>query len=154
MFKNLIHLFSSTKRLIMGIVLIIALALLWWYTTDIAIMFGNYGNIHTYTDIILSWIMITMFPVFIMALFYRSWKYWKRADIDWKSINWMIWGVIWTIISGASCCGATLAASFGLLPLLSLLPYNWLEIKIVGTAGLLYALREILLQLETCRIKK
>ncbi len=75
MFKNLIHLFSSTKRLIICIALIIALALLWWYATDIRIMFGNYGNIHTYTDIILSIIMIITFPIFIVALIYRSWKY-------------------------------------------------------------------------------
>jgi hypothetical protein len=75
MFKNLIHLFSSTKRLVICITLIITLALLWWYMTDTRVMFGNYGNIHTYTDIILSIIMIITFPIFIVALIYRSWKY-------------------------------------------------------------------------------
>lgn len=43
----------------------------------------------------------------------------------------MVGGIIGTIISGASCCGATLAASFGLLPLMSLLPYDGLEIKLI-----------------------
>lgn len=154
MFKNLQHLLSSRKRLLMCILLIIILTWLWWYTTDLKIMFGNYGSIHTYTDIILSITMIITFPIFIVALIYRSWKYWKRADIDWKSINWIIWGIIWTIISGASCCGATLAASFGLLPLMSFLPYSGLEIKILGAIWLLYALWEILVNLETCKIRK
>lgn len=154
MIKNLRHLFTSPKRLITCMVLIMVLSLLWWYTTDTKIMFGNYGNIHTYTDIILSVIMIITFPIFIVALIYRSWKYWKRADIDWKSINWIIGGIIWTIISGASCCGATLAASFGLLPLMSFLPYSGLEIKVLGALWLLYATYEILVNLETCKIRK
>lgn len=154
MLKNLKHLFSSLRRVSVCIALILLLSLIWWYTTDIKIMFGNYGLIHTYTDITLSVIMIIAFPVFIVALIYRSWKYWKRADIDWNSINWIIWWVIWTIISGASCCGATLAASFWLLPLMSFLPYSGLEIKTLGALGLLYALWEILVNLETCKIRK
>ncbi len=154
MLKNLKHLFDSPKRLVVCIILQILLLLIWWYTTDIKIMLGNYGTVHTYSDIILSVIMIITFPIFIIALIYRSWKYWKRADIDWNSINWIIWWVVWTIISWASCCGATLAASFWLLPLMSLLPYSGLEIKILGAIGLLYALWEILVNLETCKIRK
>jgi membrane protease YdiL (CAAX protease family) len=154
MFKNLNHLFSSTKRRIAYILMTIALASIWWFATDIKIIFGNYGNIHGYTDIILSILMIIGFPLFIVALTYRSLKYWKRADINWKSINWMIGGFIWTIISGASCCGATLATSFGLLPLMSFLPYSGLEIKLIGAVWLLFAIEEILKNLETCKIKK
>ncbi len=154
MFKNLKHLFSSINRLSIYLILVLLLALIWWHATDIKIMFGNYGNIHTYTDILLSVVMIITFPMFIIALIYRSWKYWKRADIDWNSINWIIWWILWTIISWASCCGATLAASFWLLPLMSFLPYSGLEIKVLGALWLLYALWEILINLETCKIRR
>jgi hypothetical protein len=65
----------------------------------------------------------------------------------------MIGGLIGTIISGASCCGATLAVYFGLLPLLTALPYSGLEIKILGTLGLLYALYDVLKNLEICEVK-
>ncbi len=75
MLKNLKHLFDSPKRLVVCIILQILLLLIWWYTTDIKIMLGNYGTVHTYSDIILSVIMIITFPIFIIALIYRSWKY-------------------------------------------------------------------------------
>ncbi len=80
--------------------------------TDIRIMFGNYGEFHTYTDIILSIVMIVIFPLFLVALFYKSWTYGKRADIGAKTTTGIIGGIIGTILSGCSCCGLTLAASF------------------------------------------
>lgn len=59
-----------------------------------------------------------------------------------------------TILSGCSCCGLTLASYFGLLPLMSFLPYSGLEIKILGTLGLLWALYDTYKNLETCRVKR
>ena len=154
MFKNIKKLFSSKKRFIMCMLWIISLSLLWWYSTDFRIMFGNYWLVHTYTDILLSWFIIITFPIFITALLYKSYKYWKRADINWKSINWIIGWIAGTIISGASCCWATLAASFGFLPLMTFLPYSGLEIKIIAAIWLLYALIDTLIHLETCKVKK
>lgn len=62
-------------------------------------------------------------------------------------------GVIGTILSGCSCCGLTLASYFGLLPLMNLLPYSGLEIKILGTIGLLWAIWDTYRNLEVCRVK-
>ena len=81
MYQNLETLLSSTTRILSYLILVILAASLWWYSTDITIMFGNYGKIHTYTDIMLSLIMIIVFPLFIIALIYKSYKYGKRADI-------------------------------------------------------------------------
>ena len=53
--------------------------------TDIIIMFGNYGELHTYTDIMLSAVMILIFPLFLIALGYKSWRYGKRADMGGKT---------------------------------------------------------------------
>lgn len=154
MLHNLRTLLTSPQRLISYLILTLLAAALWWYSTDIRIMFGNYGGLHTYVDILLSAIMIIWFPLFLVALFYKSYKYGKRADIGWKTSTWIVWGILGTIISGASCCGATLAASFWLLPLMSALPYAGLEIKIVWALGLLYATWDIMVNLETCRVKR
>ena len=152
MYSNLKTLFSSPQRLISYLILTLLAGILWWYSTDIRIMFGNYGGLHTYTDIVLSILMILIFPLFLVALGYKSWTYGKRADIGAKTSTGIIGGIMGTIISGASCCGATLAASFWLLPLMSLLPYDGLEIKILGALGLLYATWDIMKNLETCKI--
>jgi hypothetical protein len=47
-----------------------------------------------------------------------------------------------------------LALSFGLLPLMNVLPYNGMELKIIGLLGLLWALRDIYRNLETCQLQK
>jgi hypothetical protein len=94
-------------------------------------MFGNYGKVHTYTDITLSWAMILGFPLFLIAIYYKGMLYGKKETTQQKNIIGMIGGALGTILSGCSCCGLTLASYFGLLPLMNFLPYNGLEIKIV-----------------------
>jgi len=37
---------------------------------------------------------------------------------------------------------------------MTLLPYDGLEIKILGTLGLLYALYDVVKNLEVCQVKK
>jgi hypothetical protein len=117
-------------------------------------MFGNYGEIHTYTDIGLSAIMIIGFPLFLIALYHKGMLFGKQQTLEKKNILGTLGGTIGTILSGCSCCGLTLASYFGLLPLMNLLPYDGLEIKILSTIGLLYALYDILKNLETCTWKR
>ncbi len=81
MYQNIKALVSSPQRILAYIILVILALSLWWYSTDITIMFGNYGNLHTYTDISLSLVMALVFPLFLIALVYKSYKYGKRADI-------------------------------------------------------------------------
>ena len=116
-------------------------------------MVGNYGKLHTYTDVALSMVMIFGFPLFLIAFAHKSMLF-GSSSIDTKTGTGMIGWIIWTIISGASCCGATLAIYFGLLPLMTLLPYDGLEIKILGTLGLLYALYDVMKNLEVCQVKR
>ncbi len=117
-------------------------------------MVGNYGKLHTYTDVALSMVMIFWFPLFIMGLYHKGNLFGKHENLHKKSLLWTISGTIGTILSGCSCCGLTLASYFGLLPLMNLLPYDGLEIKILGTLGLLYALYDIMKNLEVCQVKK
>ena len=154
MYKNIKDLFSSKYNIFGYWILVIILASLWYLSTDFRIMFWNYGYTHTYFDISLSIIIILLFPVLIVSIIYKSLKYWKRADIELKTINWVISATIGTIISGASCCGATLATYFGLLPIMSFLPYSGLELKIIGVLGLIYGLHNSIKHLNTCHIKK
>lgn len=51
---------------------IITLTLVWWFFTEIAVMFGNYGYLHTSIDIILSITTILLFPLFLLGLHHRG----------------------------------------------------------------------------------
>lgn len=154
MFQNFKKLFSSNMRIFAYISLIIIAWGIWWYFTDIAIMFGNYWPIHTYIDISLSIIMILGFPLFIMGLYHKGNLFGKHENLHHRSLIGTMSGTIGTILSGCSCCGLTLASYFWLLPIMNLLPYDGLEIKILGTLGLLYALYDIMKNLEVCQMRK
>lgn len=151
MSHNLRLLFSSPYRTLAYLVLVVLGAVVWWQYTNIRIMFGNYGNVHTSLDIAFSVMIILGFPLFLIALYYKSLKFGWTKNLGAKTGGGLIGGIIGTIISGASCCGATLAASFWLLPLMTLLPFSGLEIKALGVAGLLYALYDIIKNLENCK---
>lgn len=152
MLHNLQKVFSSSLRIFAYIFIVLIAWGIWWFFTDVAIMFGNYGALHTYIDIGLSLIMVFGFPLFLMGFWYKSMLFW-RDTLTKKSGTGIIGGIMGTIISGASCCGLTLASYFGLLPLMSLLPYDGLEIKTIAALSLLYALYDMLKNLETCKVK-
>ena len=154
MLSNLKKLFSSWKNILIYLTLTIITLWLWWNFTDIEIMFWNYGPLHTYTDIGLSIIMILGFPLFLIALIHRGWTLGNKENLSTKTGAGLLAWIIGTIISGCSCCGLTLAAYFGLLPLMNFLPYDGLEIKIVATLGMLYAIWDILRNLESCKMPK
>jgi hypothetical protein len=153
MLQNLHHLFKNKKIQVIYILLLASAFWIWWYFTDVAIMFGNYGKIHTSIDIGLSMIMIIGFPLFLVALYHKGMLFGKKETLEKRNILGTLGGTLGTILSGCSCCGLTLASYFGLLPLMNLLPYDGLEIKIIGTLGLLYALSDIIRNLETCKVK-
>lgn len=154
MLPNLQKPFRNTALIFTFIFLVILWGYIWWTFTDIRVMFGNYGAIHTYTDITLSLLMIIGFPLFLIGMLYKWLKFGHKENLHHKSWIGTVGGIIGTILSGCSCCGLTLASYFWLLPLMNLLPYDGLEIKVLGTLGLLWALHDTYRNLEVCRMPK
>jgi len=116
-------------------------------------MIGNYGYLHTGIDIALSLVTFFLFPLFLMALYHRG-KVFGKEKKKHIGIFGIFWGILTTIISGSSCCGLTLAIYFGLMPVMNLLPYDGLELKILWLLWLLYWLHQVLKNLESCLVKK
>ncbi len=154
MFSNLSKPFRNPYLFGMYVFCIVLFFLVWWNFTDIEIMFWNYGNLHTYTDIVSSLIIVFCFPLFLIGVTYKWLLFWMHETIGWKNGIGASGGIIWTIISGASCCGWTLAIYFGLIPLMTLLPYDGLELKLLAILWLLWANYDLYKNLELCRMRK
>ncbi|PID84268.1 hypothetical protein CSB09_01940 [Candidatus Gracilibacteria bacterium] len=153
MLQNLKTLFSKRWVLPVYGILVFFQASLWYYFTDVEIMFGNYGALHTWTDILLSWATFLLFPLFIFAFVYKSHAFGTKNTKTTEKTG-FLGGVIATIISGSSCCGLTLASYFGLLPLMQFLPGSGIEIKILATLALCYATFITLRDMQSCAIQK
>ncbi|MBP6981715.1 hypothetical protein KBB25_02990 [Candidatus Gracilibacteria bacterium] len=154
MIQNIWKPFHNKKLIFLYILLTVVLFFVWWTFTDIEIMYGNYGSIHTNIDIFLSLFMILGFPLFLVGILHKGLLFGSRENVHKKTGFGILSGLLGTIISGASCCGSTLAIFFGLTPIMSLFPYDGLELKILSVFGLLYALNDLYTHLETCRIGK
>ena len=157
--SSLKKVFASKIRTIIYIFLVLGASAAWWYTTDIAVTLGNLGaegkTIYVYLDIVVSWLVTLLFPLFIIAFSYRGYVLGDKRHLNKKSWLGALGGLIGTILSGCSCCGVTMASYLGLLPLMSFVPYEWLlGIKFLGLLALLYALYDLLNNLESCKVQK
>lgn len=72
MIQNILHIFRHPKYLIAYIVLGGIFGFLWWNFTDLALMRGNNGETYYIIDMMISITNILIFPLFIVAWFYRS----------------------------------------------------------------------------------
>ena len=149
-YKNTMQVLRNPKFLLGYLILVAVLGTIWYLYTDFTIILGNYGKLHGYTDITLSWLTIIFFPLFIVSWIYRATVFGAKNKKDWASF---IGGIVSVIISGSSCCGLSLAMFFGLTPLMQLLPFSGLEIKVVATILLLIGLFNLLANLLTCKMK-
>lgn len=143
---------------------VISLIILWYSFIDFKLMMGNHGPIHTYIDAISSILIAILFPLFLIAFFYRSYAIWKiNKELEWEKYvkwenkttgMWIIWGFFGIIISGSTCCGLTLATTFWLIPLMNFLPFSGLEIKVLSLLMLSYSIYSILSKsLTACEVK-
>lgn len=159
--ENLLKIFKNKWLLLIYILSSAILLILWSAYFDSKIMFWNHGSIHTYIDIVSSIVISLLFPLFIISFLYRSYligkinKELKEEKGNTKNgIMWIISWVIGIIISGSTCCGLTLATTFGLLPIMNLLPFSWLEVKVLSMFMLMYSLYSILSKdLSSCELK-
>lgn len=71
MIQNIWKPFHNKKLIFLYILLTVVLFFVWWTFTDIEIMYGNYGSIHTNIDISLSLVMIFGFPLFLIGILYK-----------------------------------------------------------------------------------
>ena len=105
MFTNLKLIFSQKKYIFGYIALVLFFGALWWYFTDIKLMFGNYGAVQASIDTAASIINIFLFSLFIIAWIFRSIMFGKLSHKG--DSTGFLGGLIGVLISGSICCEYT-----------------------------------------------
>ena len=150
-YRNLILMLKNPYAVWSG--LIIA-SFLWYvteYFSDRALIAGNYWI--TYAIINLTFDIINIVCIW---LFVGSFVYKRRFFGSSSQNNQSGWFASITSIltSGCPSCSITLASYLGLASFFALLPYNGLELKIIGTCVLIWSVYNNIKNLTVCNIKK
>ena len=148
--KNLREVLVSPFALLRWIIAWCIVGIVWWYFMDIELIVWNQWHVIAYTEITLFILFILLFALFIAISVYKvlyfSANQWKQLSI------WSIWSFFAMIAVWCPACSITLASYIGLASILSVLPYGWLELKIVWIIVLLYAVISSLKSLHVCSI--
>jgi len=134
---------------------IIALVMVWfigWYFMDYALISWNLWERRAMLEVWLLIVLMILFSFFVMISLYKF-HYFSGS---WKKETWLwtLWGIMWILVVWCPACSITIASYIGLASVLTLLPYDWLELKIAWVLLLSYTLWSSLRTLESCSLKK
>lgn len=147
--KNIIKVFKKPIW-IMGFIFWMVIIFIPMYKfLDKELVQNTLWNTFYLTEITLTIIIAILFWLFLWATLYKI-KYFSSTN----SSVWFFGWIIWVLVSGCPACSITLASYIGLASLISLLPYHWLELKVISVFLLLYANYITLRDLEVCKMKK
>ena len=147
--KNLIKILKS-KIWIFGIILGIAIiAIPSYYFFDWEMIIWNFWYNYYLLELSLTITIAILFGLFIGSTLYKM-KYFSVK----KSWIWFLAWFIWILVSGCPACSITIASYFGLATIISVLPFWWIELKIISVFMLLYVVYITIRDLEVCKIKK
>ena len=94
-----------------------------------------------------------LFWIFLWATLYKMKYFWVNNSKSKRSRLWFIWWLFGVLVAGCPACSITLASYIWLASIISLLPYKWLELKVVSVFLLIYAIYITLKNLEVCSLK-
>lgn len=149
MLQNITKILKSPIWIIWFIIWVLLIAIPSYFFTNKHLVIWNLWLTFYRTEIILTVIITILFWLFLWATLYKI----QFFSIK-KSWVWFIWWILWVIVSGCPACSITLASYIGLAWIISILPYHWLELKVLAIFFLLYANYSTLKNLEVCKVKK
>ncbi len=150
--QNLKKVLSSKTPVISTIIAIILIGSLFNYFSDRELIIGNMWYGYYIFELSLEIIITILFWLFIWSTVYKI-KYFSKPN---KKHLWIWWvaSFFWIIVAGCPTCSITLASYLWLASILAVLPYYWLELKVISVFLLVYVVYDTLKTLEVCKIKK
>jgi hypothetical protein len=150
-YRNLLLVLKNSYAVWSGVFIA---SLLWYiieHFSDRALIFGNFWSTYATINLIFDIINIILIWLFVASFVYK-----RRLFGSSSQNNQSGWfgSITSVLVSGCPACSITLASYLGLASFFALLPYNWLELKIIGTIVLIWSVYTNIKDLTTCTIKK
>lgn len=150
--KNLIKVLFKPSSLIATIIAIIFISSLFYHFMNSDLIIWNFWFKFYLLELILDICVAILFWLFIWSTVYKI-LYFSTPNKK----HFGIWGIasfFWVLVWGCPACSVTVASYLGLASILSVLPYHWIELKVLSFIMLLYVVYDTLKTLEVCSIKK
>jgi hypothetical protein len=149
---NLKKVLTKKSSLIATIIAILSIWFLFLYFKNTDLIIGNLWLTFYISELILDILVAILFWLFIWSTVYKIMYFaWPTKKTMWV---WSIASFFWILVSGCPSCSITLASYLGFASILSVLPYHWIELKVLSFIMLLYVVYDTLKTLEICNIKK
>jgi hypothetical protein len=126
------------------------IGVLGWYFMDVSLIIWNQWPLVAYTELVLFGIFVVFFAFFIAVSVYKF-SYFQVNNTK-QLGRWSIWWFLSMLVVWCPACSITLASYVGLASLISFLPFQWFELKVIGIWFLVYANISSLRSLHTCAI--
>lgn len=150
--QNIVSVLTSPLSLLRWIIAWCLVGVIWWCFMDIDLIIWNQGHIVAYTEIVLFLLFVILFAFFV-ALSIHKILYFQATDKKQISL-WSAWWVLSMVVIWCPACSITLASYIWLASLLSLLPFKWLELKVLWIILLVYVIIKSLKSLHVCSLKQ
>ncbi len=152
--KNLKKVLIKKTSLLATFIWIVAIWSLFYYFNNYELTIWNMWYTFYMVEFSLDIIIAILFWIFIWATIYKM-TYFSISSSNKKSnIIWWLWWFFWVLVTGCPACSITLASYLWLASILSVLPFYWVELKVLSFLMLLYVVYDILNTLEVCKVKK
>ena len=151
-FENILLVFKSPWSLLWWLIAWFIVGVLWWYFMDFDLIIWNQWHVVAYTELSLFFVFVLLFSVFVSISIYKI-LYFRSGDARQIWLWWVGW-FLSLLVMWCPACSITLASYIWLASILSLLPYNGLELKVIWIVFLVYACIVSLRSLQTCALQE
>ena len=149
-YRNLLLVIKNPYSLSIGFFSAFVLWYIIEYFSDRALIAGNFWRIYATINIIFDIVNIVLIWLFVSSFVYKRrlfWGWWKQNK------SWWFWSITSVLVSWCPACSITLASYLWLASFFALLPYNWLELKIIWTIILIWSVYINIKNLTICKRK-
>ncbi len=149
--KNIRYVLRSPWAILIALVLTAILWAIWWRFMDLPLLAGNMWQTRATTELVLFVIFLLLFWLFVAISVYKAQYFWWG---DTKELSlWSLWWFLGMLVMWCPACSVTLASYIWLASVVSLLPYKWLELKVLWVLTLVYVIYSSLRSLHCCSLE-